>query len=246
MENIFGDRFTRVKALFGREQPADENHRARRRARLRTLLLVTLSVGLLCLAVAEGGDSAVGKAGKAVIVAALQDPLSLFAQRSPGERSGALLPIKPQRTAAAGPQERVLSTIREREPPIGLGPVEDNPVFPSGAPPAEDVLPGTGGDPGVFAGSPAGFGAPAPLAPFASRVGQPGPGGGNPGAPGEPTPPLVEDPGTPPGGGPPVSGPSVSPVPEPATWAMLILGFFAVGVALRRRERTQTGPAQAR
>jgi hypothetical protein len=31
------------------------------------------------------------------------------------------------------------------------------------------------------------------------------------------------------------SNPGVGPVPEPATWALLILGFFTVGFALRRR-----------
>ena len=28
-----------------------------------------------------------------------------------------------------------------------------------------------------------------------------------------------------------------SPVPEPATWAMMLLGFGAVGYAMRRRRR---------
>jgi hypothetical protein len=31
------------------------------------------------------------------------------------------------------------------------------------------------------------------------------------------------------------SGPGPSPVPEPSTWAMLILGFFAIGAATRNR-----------
>ena len=33
--------------------------------------------------------------------------------------------------------------------------------------------------------------------------------------------------------------PSVSPIPEPATWAMMIIGFGAVGVAMRRRRKDQ-------
>ena len=38
-----------------------------------------------------------------------------------------------------------------------------------------------------------------------------------------------------------ITVPSVSgAVPEPATWAMMLLGFGAVGVSLRRRRRTKT------
>lgn len=33
--------------------------------------------------------------------------------------------------------------------------------------------------------------------------------------------------------------PLVSPVPEPATWAMMLIGFGAIGVSLRRRRRNQ-------
>jgi hypothetical protein len=35
-----------------------------------------------------------------------------------------------------------------------------------------------------------------------------------------------------------VDEPIVSGVPEPATWAMMILGFAGIGAALRRRNRT--------
>jgi len=31
---------------------------------------------------------------------------------------------------------------------------------------------------------------------------------------------------------------SVAPVPEPATWAMMLVGFGAVGYAMRRRRRS--------
>ena len=35
------------------------------------------------------------------------------------------------------------------------------------------------------------------------------------------------------------TGAAVAAVPEPATWAMMLIGFGAMGVALRRRRRTQ-------
>jgi len=38
----------------------------------------------------------------------------------------------------------------------------------------------------------------------------------------------------------PPTGP-VSAVPEPGTWAVLILGFFAIGWAMRRRAQLRPG-----
>ena len=71
----------------------------RRRRWKRTLLLVPLLAGLFFVAVAGSGDPAIGKATKAAaILAALNDPLSLFAERSPGGRgAGALLSTKPDK-----------------------------------------------------------------------------------------------------------------------------------------------------
>jgi hypothetical protein len=64
-------------------------------------------------------------------------------------------------------------------------------------------------------------------APLAGGGGNGGGGGGNGGGGtdggGEPTPPP-----------PPPPGP-VSPIPEPATWLMLMLGLFGIGAALRHR-----------
>ena len=142
------------------------------------------------------------------------DPLSLFADRSPGERgAGPLLSTKPE--------ERVLSTVRDRDP--GMLPAADDPVFasalpgagdpPVGGPAGEDPLIG----PAIFSG---------PYYPFA------GPEGGF--IPG--TAPLA----------PPPTGPILSAVPEPATWAVMILGFFAVGAAMRRRGRKRPDLANVR
>ncbi|HEY2753960.1 PEPxxWA-CTERM sorting domain-containing protein [Phenylobacterium sp.] len=95
--------------------------------------------------------------------------------------------------------------------------------------------------PDFFPEGPGGSGGVTPTGGFVSPPGG-GPGGGGPGGPRQPplTPPgpppelppsiLPPDgPGVPGGHG----GPGV--VPEPATWAMLITGFFGVGTALRRR-----------
>ncbi|HKX35314.1 MAG TPA: hypothetical protein VJM79_01445, partial [Rhizorhapis sp.] len=115
---------------------------ARRSARRKhALLLAPLLVGLFILAVGHSRE-AISNMSRETIIAALMDPLSLFADRSPGERRpGALLPTK------SGPQERVLSTVRDRgaapDPPPGadgavfpaLPPAfETNPDFPPGGP----------------------------------------------------------------------------------------------------------------
>jgi hypothetical protein len=187
-------------------------------------LLLPLFVGLFFVAVAERGHPAASKAnkpgGKGGLLAMLADPLSLIAERSPGERgAGALLSTKP-----GGPQERVLAEVRDRDPAAGdtgaaAPPGPNDPVF--------GVAPDTfspGGEPG--AGAPGGGdpgGAEPNFSPFA-------PGGGAPSffqrGPGTP---LVS-PGNP-------GLPGVPGVPEPATWAMLILGFFAVGAAVRRARK---------
>ncbi len=43
----------------------------------------------------------------------------------------------------------------------------------------------------------------------------------------------------------PVASGMISAVPEPATWAMMIIGFGAIGAAMRRRAATRTTVAYA-
>ena len=178
---------------------------------------------LFFAAVVERGHPAISKIRQAGIIAALADPLSLFAERSPGERGGgALLSTKP-----GGPHERVLSEVRDRDPPAG-DPDPNFAVAPEDLAALTGGAPGAGGAPGDPAGDPLGdrFFAPS------------GPGGGPAFLPASFGPPPN---GPPPNGPiPPVIDPIIpgaGAVPEPATWAMLILGFFAVGAAMRRRER---------
>ncbi|MES2255649.1 MAG: PEPxxWA-CTERM sorting domain-containing protein [Pseudomonadota bacterium] len=184
-------------------------------------MLVPLLVVVFFAAVAERGHPAISKVRRDGIIATLLDPLSLFAGRSPGERGeGALLSTKP----GHGPEERVLSTVRDRDPAGAAPPAGDPGFLPDsalpGAPPAENALP-AGGVPGDQ------------FAPFGAPFSSPGePGGGFiPGGGSGLVPPLPPDP------------PLTSGIPEPATWAVMILGFFAVGWAMRRRAQLRPDPA---
>ncbi|HTO40097.1 MAG TPA: PEP-CTERM sorting domain-containing protein [Rhizomicrobium sp.] len=151
---------------------------------------------------------AFAETSKAVIIAALTDPLSLFAARSPGERgAGALFSTK-------GPHERVLSAVREREAPAAAAPA-------AAIPAADSVGP---------LGDPLGDGVLSPDRAFGALPWPgffPYPGFDWPGMiPGTDTPPV------PPGTNP--EPPDTSPVPESSTWLMLLAGLFAIGLKTRR------------
>ena len=149
--------------------------------------------------------------------------LAMLGLRSPGERSqGQLADTKAPKTPladAGGPHERALAKVRPPVPSIKL--ISLTPVAPQsieGLPPELLVQPGTipasgGGD---LAGSfpPSGAG-PVFLGSF------PGGGGGGGGG-------SIVTPETP---------PVTSAVPEPSTWAMMILGLGAIGASLRRSRR---------
>jgi len=188
----------------------------------RAVLLSPVAAGLFVSVVAT--PLLISEGSRAAFAAAVKDPLSLLAQRSPGERApGAMHSTKPPRIAQAGPvvpRERVLPSVRERAPEIspaaaaapeaGL-PVVEAPVEVAEAgptPPTPFIAPPFFGPNTIIPGS------------------GPDSGGGNPG----PGPGPDPDPGTDP-------EPPVPAVPEPATWAMLLAGFFATGAAMRRRAR---------
>jgi hypothetical protein len=190
-----------------------------RRARLISPVVAGLLAALIMT------PFAIGEGGRAAVAAAVKDPVSLLAQRSPGERApGAMYSTKPARVASArtspAPRERVLPIERVREPAAPLAEVPETglPVIDAPIQVAEAMA----GPPGAVP-----FIAP----PFGPGMVIPGPGPGpNPG------------PGPDPGPGPgPDPEPPLPPIPEPATWAMLLMGFFSIGAALRWRERGGTG-----
>jgi hypothetical protein len=160
----------------------------------------------------------------------------------------------------AGPAETPVGVDVAEITPVGAPPVVGDvftPGFPGGpggvTPTGGFVFPGTPGGPGG-PGTPGGPGQPPVTPPGQPPVTPPGqppvvtpPGPPPITPPGQPPitppgPPPILPPGPPPIVPPPVvTPPVVTPpggpggVPEPATWAMLIVGFFGVGAVLRRR-----------
>jgi hypothetical protein len=157
----------------------------------------------------------------------VQTVAAMLAERSPGERpEGALAQLKHKKQAAL--HERVLPKVRGPAPSayealVGpppsppLAPPPEAPLYTAVASPPTPIIPVTGGGP-----------------PILSNIPPPGGGGGGGGF----TPPVVTTTET------PVTPPTpVTPVPEPATWAMMILGFAMIGRAMRRN--TLAGPKPA-
>ena len=158
--------------------------------------------------------------------ALLADPLAILSGRSPGSRSsGALLQSKHayarDRTShksigPAAPSERVLSNVRTR-PPVAV-PLTETGLIP-GVPVGDLIIP----DDAVTAfpaGVPAtgsGIGGGGFQGTGAGVGGAPGGGGGGNG-----------------GGVPSVP----SAVPEPSTWALMLTGYFLVGILYRRRRKS--------
>lgn len=193
-----------------------------------------LSIGVLASGVGETYSADAAMAARSSDLD-MTDVDSLLDARSPGARRyGWLTDSKPRRLVGP-PTERVLSSVRPR---IAVPSVPDQPA--SFAPPATIV------------GEPVGpAGVPETIGPDGFPTGPVGP-GGTPSGPGfvpGGVPPAGGPPGGPPDGptdnppttpptNPPVEPPVVPVVPEPATWAMLVVGFAMLGTALRRRRST--------
>jgi hypothetical protein len=200
-------------------------------------------LGAALLTLLGGGGAMLGTGGTAAVAEVLKDPLSLLADRSPGSRpEGALYSVKRPKEKAAEPVEMVLSQERVRPP---LAPEDVAPDSAFAAPIANPLVPpapldlllpgdapeallGPSGGP-IFGGG----GTPGILIPIGDLPGgSPGsPPSTNPGTPGCCTPGTPTTP----------TVPTIPAVPEPATWAMLILGFFMVGGSLRASARRGAG-----
>jgi hypothetical protein len=149
----------------------------------------------------------------------------IFGSRSPGERVGGVLAsLKPRKQAAI--HERALPKMRGPVSP--LAGIVAAPVIPpiAAAPPETplyNVVNGTPTPVATVAATPLPGGAPPIVFPGITPL--PGGGGGIIFPPVVETPPVI----------PPVIPPTTPGVPEPATWAMMLIGFGMIGRTLRRR-----------
>jgi hypothetical protein len=157
--------------------------------------------------------------------------------RSPGERAqGALANLKQKRHSAV--HERALAKVRRPGPLANLvGTPLISPVMPPPASPTPLYNLVAGGPPmivppaAIVPGGPPNGGGP----PIFTAISPPGGGGGGVIVP---PPVLTSTPVVP-------EVPVTSAVPEPTTWAMMLVGFALIGGALQRRRRT-AAPVAAR
>ena len=179
------------------------------------LSVATLSSPRLAHALGEGLSES---------VQGVKTVAAMLAERSPGERpEGALASLKHKRQAAL--HERALPKVRGPGPTAYealVGPPPSSPLAPPPQAPLYTTL--AGGPPvpvptTVPPGTPGGGGPP-----VLSDIPPPGGGGG-----GFAPPPIITT------AAPEVPQTPATPVPEPATWAMMILGFALIGRTLRRR-----------
>src|SRR5829696_4376128 len=151
--------------------------------------------------------------------------MAMISERSPGDRTKAEL-TRTKNRAAAAPKQRALGKITPPPPPKefveAIAPPP--PKITEGVPLA--AAPTTLGPLLIAPSTPGGIVIP-PSAPTPGGTGGPSP----PGV-GEPTPPTQPPP---PGDDEPPPMPPV--VPEPGTWATMLLGFGLTGLMIRRRRR---------
>ena len=153
---------------------------------------------------------------------------AMLADRSPGQRpEGALASLKQKKQPAL--HQHALPKVRRPESPLA-GIVGTPPVPPIELPPTVPLYNMVSGPPDVIPPTALVTGGLPPGSPTGSP---PGGGGGivvPPGITDTPTVPVT---------------PVTPALPEPATWAMMLLGFAMVGWAIRRDQRAAARPAAA-
>jgi hypothetical protein len=233
----------------GRRLNASGRARRAKRAALRRRRQMLLSGAIAITAVIAAPLSVASYLGVETTlpgVASAKSFLAMIAERSPGDRTKAELKTTKHRPVAA-PKQRALGKITPPPPPKEFVQAIAPPPLKVTEGVALAAAPTTLGPLLIAPSTPGGIVIP-PSAPTPGGTGGPTP----PGV-GEPIPPGVEEP-TPPGVGepnpttqPPPPGDDEPPpmppiVPEPETWATMLLGFGLTGLMIRRRRR-KTAPA---
>lgn len=187
------------------------------------LLFVAGSLGVSGLGISSAWSGIPVGSG---LLAKAQNLAAMLSERSPGVRTAGELTKTKRKLADAKPHERALGKIRRPVlPPEFLRALVPGVDF-------ADAVPTTNLNPLI--------GLPAPQ--FALEVGPPAGGIGSvPGTPGVPIPGGGGVILTPPSSGTPVPTPISAPspipapaVPEPGTWAMMLMGFVCLGMKLKR------------
>ena len=167
--------------------------------------------------------------------------LAMMTDRSPGDRTKAELTKTKQAKLPDVPEQRALGKITKPEPPKEF--IEA--IAPTVAKPVEEFAPALAALGPLLVTPPPGGGGGIIIPPQSPPGGGGGtpPGGGttppeNP--PPENPPPENPPPENPPPENPPPEQPPV--VPEPATWATMLLGFGVTGLVMRRRRRKAASP----
>lgn len=162
--------------------------------------------------------------------------LAMMTDRSPGDRTKAELTKTKQAKLPDVPEQRALGKIAKPEPPKEL--IEA--IAPTVAKPVEEFAPALAALGPLLVTPPPGGGGGIIIPPQSP----PGGGGGTPPGGGT-TPPEEPPPENPPPEEPPVEEPPPEQppvVPEPGTWATMLLGFGLTGLVMRRRRRRSPSP----